>query len=163
MGWIITGLCGIAILNLGTIRKKDDPILRTQTEPISVKEKLEEIKDGEKGPPTPSFQLYPRNGFLTEPPFETGKAAAGQLQAKIPELGEPIPEDLGGTEELEVGDEWWAEEQTKIGEQEGAKAEGEKTESSETPDSSKKEVRNVKGQADEDWWVEEEDAREGTR
>ena len=56
------------ILNLGSIRKQEDPITKTQTEPISLKQKMEEMKDGPKGAPTPSFKLYPKEGFQIEPP-----------------------------------------------------------------------------------------------
>ncbi len=70
--WASLALILGAGLNLATIRKKDaeDPILRTQTDPIAYKEKMEEIKDGEKGAPAPSMNLYPKSKFLVSPPLE---------------------------------------------------------------------------------------------
>ncbi len=63
-------LLSVWMLHAGTVRKKDDPILNTQTNPIALKDKMEEIKDGEKGAPSPSFKNYPKSQFLTEPPME---------------------------------------------------------------------------------------------
>lgn len=85
-----------AVLNLGTIRKKEDPILKTQADPISIKQKIEEEKEGIKAAPIPSFKFYEKGRFFTEPP---GAPAADlekkTLEAKIPEAGVSIPENLG--------------------------------------------------------------------
>lgn len=71
-------------LNLGTIRKKDDPILNTQTDPIAYKEKMEEIKDGEKGAPMPSVTLYAKEKFLAEGPVAKGKTDEAEEKSKKP-------------------------------------------------------------------------------
>lgn len=60
----------VFILNSGTVRKKEDPIRDTQTDPIAYNKKMEEIKDGEKGAPTPSFQYYGGEPFLKSPPVD---------------------------------------------------------------------------------------------
>lgn len=96
--------------NLGTIRKKEDPILKTQTDPITHKQKMEEVKDGEKGAPLPSFRLYEKPHFLSEPPVETPKVETVTQKDLIPETGEPIPEDLEGVEEEPLLEDWWFEE-----------------------------------------------------
>ena len=102
-----TVVIGCVVLNMGTIRKKPNPILKTQTDPIAYKDKLEEIKDGIKGPPSPVWKLYARNGFLTEAPVDSNKdGVAEEVREKIPEVGEPIPEDLQGTEDPQFEDEW---------------------------------------------------------
>ncbi len=65
-----------AFLNMGTVRKKENAVIKTQTAPIKLKDKLEEIKDGEKGPATPTFGWYGgKNGFMGAPPFEKSKAS----------------------------------------------------------------------------------------
>ena len=99
------------MINLGTIRKKENPILKTQTNPIAWKDKLEEIKDGVKGPPAPSWKLYPKSRFQTEDLIhhqgsESEPRGAGD---KIPELGAPIPEDQRDKTK-DSNEDWWHEE-----------------------------------------------------
>lgn len=85
----------MASLNLATVRKKDDPILKTQTDPILLKDKQEEIKDGEKGAPTPSFKWYAFNWFQTDSPASRDTEAInpqGTSGSPLPDFGDPLPE-----------------------------------------------------------------------
>ena len=91
-------LITIGLLSLGTIRQKEDPILRTQTEPISYKQKTEEQKDGVKGAPSPSFNYYSRNGFLSDPPVSKEKAAP------VPEL---VDSEINPQNQEEKEGDWW--------------------------------------------------------
>jgi len=102
------GVCCIALLNMGTIRKQQSAILDTQTGPIKYEDKMEEIKDGVKGAPAPTIQLYPKYAFLIDPPYVEGEDP--ELTAEelgIPMLGEPIPEDVEGGEEAPETFDWW--------------------------------------------------------
>ena len=105
-------MAGIVLLNLGTVRKKPNAILRTQTDPIAYKDKMEEIKDGVKGAPQPVWTLYSKGSFLSDPPVEASQMAeaAKMLQEKIPVLGEPLPENLDERESPE--ETGWTEEGT---------------------------------------------------
>ncbi|HTL46652.1 MAG TPA: hypothetical protein VL688_01180 [Verrucomicrobiae bacterium] len=132
-------LVSSVVIDTGVIRKDFDPIKNTQTDAISLKQKEEETKDGVKGPPTPSFKFYKRTDFLVKTPMQTPvewqlpKAASSD---RIPEPGEPIPEDLG-TEERGTAqqpqaeaapseapqEDWWSEtEETKESKEPAAKA-----------------------------------------
>lgn len=95
-----------SLLNLGTVRKKEDPVLKTQTDPISYKQKMEEMKDGPKGAPTPSFNLYPKAGFMTDPAVEVAKEEAA-LETETPDQ-EQVTE-VSAAEDEEAGD-WWSDE-----------------------------------------------------
>lgn len=63
----------LAGLNLGTVRRAEDPIRDTQTNPILYEQKKEEEKDGKKGPLLYHVKNYPREGFFIDPPFEKEK------------------------------------------------------------------------------------------
>ncbi len=66
---------GIAFLSMGTVLKKKDPIVETQTGPVGYSEKAKEEAEGKKGPPAPALELYPKERFLVEGPVEKGKGA----------------------------------------------------------------------------------------
>lgn len=69
---------------------------------------MEEIKDGVKGAPTPTIRLYPKQDFLTDPPYV--KEATRELSADelgVPELGELIPEDVEAGDEASETFDWW--------------------------------------------------------
>ena len=107
---IITLILACGILNLGTIRKKDDPIARTQTNPITFKQKQEELKDGPKGAPAPSFTLYPKTRFLMDPPVSDKSKESPKPDQK--KLIEPAPEEVQYWEEDKDGkgeEDWWSE------------------------------------------------------
>lgn len=77
---------GVAALNLGTVRRTEDPIRDTQTSGILYEQKKEEEKDGKKGPLLYSVKNSPRETFFIDPPFakETKtapKAAASEETA----------------------------------------------------------------------------------
>ena len=139
--WIVIGMfMSAAFINLATIRKKDDPIVKTQTDPIAYKTKVEELKEGPKGAPAPTWKLYERPGFLNEPPVQSPAAEAQKtLGDRIPALGDPIPEDLTGIEDVDtvaVDKEAVLKGETAGGKEDGIK-EGEEDE-------------------EEDWWAEED-------
>jgi len=102
-------ICAFVIFCLsfhtGVIRKKHNPILDSQTDPIKLKKKMEELKDGKKGAPTPSFKFYDKSeDFQVKTAIEEERLPSGLSSDQIPELGDPIPENLEGLEE-----DWWAE------------------------------------------------------
>jgi hypothetical protein len=130
-GVIILLISAVGLSNLALIRKEQDPIQDTQTAPIAYKQKMEEIKDGEKGPPTPSYQYYSRSRFLTEQPIakdvqeELNKPQLGVVSTSagedlfVPDADNAIaPDDIpvkgevqDGESEVEpASEEWWAEE-----------------------------------------------------
>lgn len=90
-GFMVILLCGL--IHFAAVFKKDDPILKTQTNPITYKEKREEIKEGEKGAPSPSYKHYPKEEFLTENPVEKEPASD---ESEMPEV-----EEVWGDEEIE--------------------------------------------------------------
>lgn len=106
---IVLVLIIMAVIHTGSIRKPKTAIQKTQTDPIKYEQKMEELKDGEKGAPSPSFVIYPKERFFLEPPMvKGGNYRLGEFRDLIPEMGAPIPEDLAGAEEPEVWEEgWW--------------------------------------------------------
>lgn len=87
-------------LNLGTVRKAEDPIRDTQTNPILYEQKKEEEKDGKKGPLLYHVKNYPRESFFIDPPYEVEKkTSAGEA---VKELA-PASLDTAG---------WWEEQPT---------------------------------------------------
>ncbi len=96
----------LVFIHGGAVRKKDDPILRTQTNPILYKEKMEEMKDGEKEAPLPSFKLYRKEEFLADPPMaaEPKRESRGIYQE---EVSLHASESLPG--EGDVHDDEWEE------------------------------------------------------
>ena len=118
---ILAVIMMISVMSIGAVRKKENPILDTQTNPIAFKQKMEELKEGEKGAPTPSFEHYSKEEFLVDPPVsEVEEAPSTEQLNEIPEWGEPIPEDLSESEpepgsEPSQGEEdektidWWFE------------------------------------------------------
>ena len=63
----------LAGLNLGTVRRTEDPIRDTQTDGILYQQKMEEEKDGKKGPLMYHVKYNPRESFFIDPPFEKAK------------------------------------------------------------------------------------------
>ena len=104
--WVGIVVAMSGLFNLGTIRKKEDPITKTQTDPISVKQKMEEMKGGPKGAPAPSMNLYPKEQFLTDPPVERAKEEAGGKAAEEEKV--PAAEEVSTDDESE---DWWSEDQ----------------------------------------------------
>lgn len=105
------------MLNMGVINKKYNPINENQTDPISLKKKMEELKDGQKGAPTPSFKFFDKENenFQTKDPIVSEE----ELQAKKETLRsaeDPLPENLEGAEGENWWEESWSEEKTETDE-----------------------------------------------
>jgi len=120
---------GLAALQLGSVRKKDNPILATQTEGILYEQKKEEEKDGKKGPLLYHVKNDPLETFFIEPPIDkapkdTGEAAGTAKVSKAeeavdwweeqPSVGKPAPLETSGQEpaaELPVSEDKTGESQ----------------------------------------------------
>lgn len=106
---LIIGLLTVFVLNMGLVRKKENPIRDTQTDPILYKQKMEQIKDGEKGPTTYSMQFYKKEKFFTEAPFsEDEEISTKEISTKEGEdLGDWWEESEEKIEKEETDDFWW--------------------------------------------------------
>lgn len=103
-------LCLIGFIQIGAIRKNYDPIQDTQTDEVSWKQLKEQIKDGEKGAPQPSFKFYANEKFQVIPPVEQFKQPSpSSVKDVIPAYGDPVPEDLSGLDKEQTGENWWVE------------------------------------------------------
>lgn len=93
---------GLGFLLMGTVVKRKNAIQMTQTDPVSVQEKLKEDAEGKKGPPAPSLKLFPKERFLIEGPMEKGKKNEGAEQEMATSaVFVETPEE---TEEFKVGE-----------------------------------------------------------
>lgn len=104
-------IIGLAALNVATIRREEDPIRKTQTDPIAYQQKLEEEKGGKKGPLAYSMKYNPSDAFLTATPVASSQneepSAAGFKKEEmsptswweeVPAEGkEPVAEDTETT------------------------------------------------------------------
>ncbi len=90
----------LAGLNLGSIRRAEDPIRNTQTNPILYEQKKEEEKDGKKGPLMYHVKNNPREGFFIDPPIEKEKKSSS---------GESVTEKAPSAADT-AG--WWEEQPT---------------------------------------------------
>ncbi len=121
-------LIAASVLHFGAIRKNQDPVRRTQTDPISLKQKQEETKDGIKGAPSPTFEYYEKEDFLTRIPMKTAleePAVSASEDSAVEDVTEvlpaedrlesqgPSPEGMSAQEPelLEDADDdgWWME------------------------------------------------------
>ena len=117
---LVVCVCVAAFLNTATVRRKQTAVSKAQTAGIKLKDKLEEVKDGEKGPATPSFGWYGgKDGFMSEPPFNKDKPESS-IAAEVPpvsevELAQPqLPSGEEYSEEsVESWDDDWAEDEAK--------------------------------------------------
>ncbi len=105
---LVAALAAVWLLNSATIRRKPDPILKTQAEPISYAQKLEETKDGVKGAPTPSFKLFPKENFMADPAVGAVKEETSQELSS----GEENVSEVAVSEGTE-SEEWWGDEEKK--------------------------------------------------
>lgn len=99
--FLIVMIASVGLLNSGTIRRKPDPVVKTQTDPISYKQKMEETKDGVKGAPLPSFKLFPKENFMADP-------SVGEAQEETPQ--DPSSQESVSevpVSEEEESEEWW--------------------------------------------------------
>ncbi|OQA56500.1 MAG: hypothetical protein BWY42_00982 [Candidatus Omnitrophica bacterium ADurb.Bin277] len=133
-----------AVLNTAAIRRAEDPVRDTQTDPILYKQKMEEEKDGKKGPLMYNVRYNPSDNFLTAPPFER-KADRESLQGSS-------PADSAATGELN----WWDEPVSPSGEGDwGSEASGNETSDAYPPDvreESRFKVAATPAANDEDYW-----------
>lgn len=107
------------VLQIGTIRKDENIILKTQADPISLKQKTEETKDGVKGAPAPSFTFYEKETFLQAAPTQTQKEEENKpkpQESQLPEAsfqekesGEAPDEMKEQGEEMPENEDWWVE------------------------------------------------------
>jgi hypothetical protein len=74
--WIFILVSVLAGLNLASIRKAEDPIRDTQTNPILYQQKMEEEKDGKKGPLLYSVKNNPHDNFFADPPYQSSEKAS---------------------------------------------------------------------------------------
>ena len=90
----------LAGLNLGSIRKAEDPIRDTQTNPILYEQKKEEEKDGKKGPLMYHVKNNLRESFFIDPPI--GKEKKSSPKEFVAEQAPSSAETAG----------WWEEQPT---------------------------------------------------
>ena len=95
--WIFILVSVLAGLNLASIRKAEDPIRDTQTNPILYQQKMEEEKDGKKGPLLYSVKNNPHDNFFSDPPYQSSEKV---LAPKT------VPEERVVSAEAV---EWWEE------------------------------------------------------
>lgn len=91
LGLAMTVLLGF--LNLAAVYQERDPIGETQTNPVGYNDKMEEIKQGVKEAPKPSFQLIPKEKFMIDSNLELEKKAEEYAETQ-PILGEDLPLDV---------------------------------------------------------------------
>ena len=151
--WLCFSILGVLfILNVGAIRKNEDPIARTQTDPISYKQKLEETKDGVKGAPSPSFKYYEKEAFMVKSPMGAGaEGKASPTRSGTAEVSEVKWEDEALREDKSLEEEEVAEDTEDTKEIE-ATEETEETEEIEETDET--------DETDEEWWLDEETEEE---
>lgn len=107
-------MLAICALNTAAIRRERDAVRETQTDPISLKKKLEELKDGEKGPTTHTFEFYKAKDIQMMLPVDTKTEEDSQQAARkdvLPAYGDPVPENLEGIEAEDAAptEDWWSE------------------------------------------------------
>ncbi|MFA5167077.1 MAG: hypothetical protein WC530_00945 [Candidatus Omnitrophota bacterium] len=90
----------LAGLNLGSVRKAEDPIRDTQTNPILYEQKKEEEKDGKKGPLLYHVKNFLRETFFIDLPFWKEKKVS--FEKAVTEEA-PSSADTAG---------WWEEQST---------------------------------------------------
>ena len=67
-------ILAVGFLSSASVLKKRDAIQDTQTEPTTYQAKVKEHTEGKKGPPAPTFELFPKQRFLVEGPMEKPKS-----------------------------------------------------------------------------------------
>ena len=90
----------LAGLSLGSVRKSEDPVRDTQTDPILYEKVKEEEKDGKKGALLYHVKNSPRETFFIDPPFEKAKKSSPKATATEEA---PAPAETAG---------WWEEQST---------------------------------------------------
>lgn len=129
----------LALMQLGTIRRKDDPMVKAQADPILFKEKMEQEKDGKKEAPMPSFTLYGKQRFLSDSPVGT---APRDVAAETDELNNDEADFAAVAEDLIPEASVSAQPASQTGENDPEKS----------PETSSADETSKEG---EDWWSEE--------
>ena len=78
-------ILGMSLFSLAAVTKKQDPILETQTDPVSYREEQKEEREGRKGPASPTLDFFPKQGFAEITPSQ--KTAEGHYRFS---LNQPI-------------------------------------------------------------------------
>lgn len=102
----------LGALLTGSVRKKEDRIIAAtgETGPISLKQKLEEEKDGVKGAPTPSMTFYGHNKFMTTPAVNDKAEPEVSIEPDHSGWEPEFPSDSEPAFPLEKEeDSWWSE------------------------------------------------------
>ncbi|MSR77448.1 MAG: hypothetical protein EXS63_04395 [Candidatus Omnitrophica bacterium] len=86
-------LVSSALMCLAAIYKEADPVGDTQTNPIAYKDKTEEIKQGAKEAPKPSFKLIEKEKFMIDSNLEKEKTENRSEETQSL-LGADVPEDV---------------------------------------------------------------------
>jgi hypothetical protein len=146
-------LSALAILNIGTIRRAEDPIRDTQTNPILYEQKKEEEKGGKKGPLLYNVKYNPWEAFFIDPPYEKDKKSS--TPKGITEAGNESVETEG----------WWEEPAAPSGASSSVEAAAESSQESssyweevpnqnvESHPASEANTKNTSsGQGDDYWW-----------
>lgn len=118
----------MALFSIGGMRKNEDPIAVTaQSESISLKQKVEETKDGVKGAPTPSMTFYGNQKILTSSPVEEESEGEEETAVEAPaqevfkeddswEMDpstEPESNQESAGKAVEDEDSWWSEDESE--------------------------------------------------
>jgi hypothetical protein len=119
---LILSLVLSSFFHLGAMLPKDNAeraLKKSRTDPISYKDKMEEIKDGEKGAPSPSMTFYQKEEFLTTSAVDTYAETEG-IKAQAEDSDEKI-DVLADNEVLNLEEEdedWWSDEESGPGAEE---------------------------------------------
>ena len=99
----------LVVLHSGTVRKEEDPIRQTQTDPILYKQKVEEEKDGVKGAPMPTYNYYgkDKDRFLIDPPIDQKKEEEKEIAPVVDDSEVELQAEDTESEESEESEDWW--------------------------------------------------------
>ena len=120
-----------ALFSMGGLRQNQDPVAATaQTAPISLKQKIEETKDGVKGAPSPSMTFYKDQKILTNSPVKVsheediveeskaveepaGKAVEEDDSWEVDADAESKKDQGSSGKAVEKEDSWWSEDDSE--------------------------------------------------
>lgn len=94
-----------ACLNSAALLRKDNPVAKTQTDPIRWEDKQEELKEGVKGAPSPSMKFYANETFLVDAPVDKNTDEDAHLYTSE---AEPSEASLRSEDERSA-DFWWTD------------------------------------------------------
>ena len=102
-------LFGTALLLMGTVVQKKDPIQKTQTDPVSAGDVLKQEAEGKKGAPAPSMNLFPKERFLVEGPVEKEQLKEEKIESTEEFKLNSVTDDTSHTSE----DSWQFDDTSK--------------------------------------------------